>query len=171
MQTSNQCIRNSATLAGFVTTNSTTYAAGPPVFNSDTQSLDYKVASPHYLKDGTVFKGEYNLYIDSKVARCIYKFSSAPISASVSIVNESGEAKVATTVMTERGGWLHLSVAGFTFSSPTLRVKLSQDVEEKKSSDSIQAISKKTTITCIKGKKTKKVSAIKPACPSGWKKK
>jgi hypothetical protein len=171
MQSSNQCIRNSATLAGFVTTNSTTYAAGPPVFNSDTQSLDYKVASPHYLKDGSVFKGEYNLYIDSKVARCIYKFSSAPISASVSIVNESGEAKVATTVMTERGGWLHLSAAGFTFSSPTLRVKLSQAAEEQQIPDSIQATPKKTTITCIKGKKTRKVSSIKPACPSGWKKK
>ena len=30
---------------------------------------------------------------------------------------------------------------------------------------------KKTTITCIKGKVTKKVTAVKPKCPSGYKKK
>jgi hypothetical protein len=29
--------------------------------------------------------------------------------------------------------------------------------------------SKKTTITCVKGKLTKKVAAIKPKCPAGYK--
>ena len=33
------------------------------------------------------------------------------------------------------------------------------------------ATAKKTTITCIKGKLTKKVTAAKPMCPSGYKKK
>lgn len=170
MQGSDQCIRNSKTLAGFVTTNSTTYAAGPPVFNRDTQSLDYKVASAHYLKDGSTFLGEYNLYIDSKVARCIYKFSSAPISATISIVSDSGEAKVATTTMTESGGWIHLSAAGFSFSSPTLRVKLSQESAPSPSpSVSPTSVAKKITITCVKGKMSKKISSVNPACPSGWK--
>jgi hypothetical protein len=30
---------------------------------------------------------------------------------------------------------------------------------------------RKTTITCVKGKTTKKVTAVKPKCPSGYKKK
>jgi hypothetical protein len=30
---------------------------------------------------------------------------------------------------------------------------------------------KKTTITCIKGKLTNKVTAVKPKCPAGYKKK
>ncbi len=30
---------------------------------------------------------------------------------------------------------------------------------------------KKTTITCVKGKLTKKVTAVKPMCPIGYKKK
>ena len=34
-----------------------------------------------------------------------------------------------------------------------------------------KAASKATTITCVKGKTTKKVTAIKPKCPSGYKKK
>ena len=35
----------------------------------------------------------------------------------------------------------------------------------------LEAAKKKTTITCVKGKLTKKVSAVKPKCPSGYKKK
>ena len=33
------------------------------------------------------------------------------------------------------------------------------------------AATKKTTITCVKGKLVKKVIAIKPKCPTGYKKK
>lgn len=180
MQSANQCIRNSTTLAGFVTTNSTTYAAGPPIFNQESQSLDYKVASAHYLKDGSVFAGEYNLYIDSKVARCIYQFSSAPISARISIVNETGEAKVATTTVRESGGWIHLSAAGFTFSNPTLKVRLTQEsasaapAAAPSAAPGVQAeksVSKISSITCVKGKISKKVTGSNPACPAGFKKK
>jgi len=32
-------------------------------------------------------------------------------------------------------------------------------------------VAKKTTITCIKGKLIKKVSAVSPKCPTGYKKK
>jgi hypothetical protein len=32
-------------------------------------------------------------------------------------------------------------------------------------------VRKATTITCVKGKLTKKVTAVKPKCPSGYKKK
>jgi hypothetical protein len=35
----------------------------------------------------------------------------------------------------------------------------------------ILAATKKTTITCVKGKVTKKVTALKPKCPTGYKKK
>ena len=35
----------------------------------------------------------------------------------------------------------------------------------------LEASSKRTTITCVKGKTTKKVTAVKPKCPSGYKKK
>ena len=34
-----------------------------------------------------------------------------------------------------------------------------------------KAAQKKTTITCVKGKTTKKVTAVSPKCPNGYKKK
>ncbi|MFM1797621.1 MAG: hypothetical protein RL733_1402, partial [Actinomycetota bacterium] len=35
----------------------------------------------------------------------------------------------------------------------------------------LEALKRKSTITCVKGKLTKKVTAVKPKCPSGYKKK
>ena len=49
-------------------------------------------------------------------------------------------------------------------------LKAKQDAEAKAVADKAAA-SKKLTITCIKGKLTKKVTAVKPLCPAGYKKK
>lgn len=171
------CMKGSDSLSGIVTTNSTMYIGSPPVFNQVEQTLDYKVMSPHYLPDGSEFKGSYDLLIKSDVARCVYGFSDAPISASVSIISSDGTSQVATTVVGERGGWLTLSAKGFTFSAPTVRVKLSQAapvavVEAAPVQAPAKAQTpKKKTITCLKGKTVKKVTALKPACPAGFKKK
>ena len=154
------CFNNTSKFVGIVSTNSMVYLGGPPEFNNQTQSLDYKVASPHYTSKGDVFKGTYDLVMASDVARCLYGFSNAPVKASIQIVNESGENSVATTVINEKDGWLKLGAYGFTFSNPTLRVKLTQDKA---------AAKKKVTISCVKGKTTKKVTGISPKCPTGYK--
>lgn len=170
------CMKGTDSLSGIVTTNSTMYIGSPPTFNQADQTLDYKVMSPHYLPDGSEFKGSYDLLIRSDVARCIYGFSNAPISASVSIISSDGTAQVATTVVGERNGWLTLSAKGFTFSAPTLRVKLSQKAEPAPAKADPAPVAapkvaaKKTTISCVKGKTVKKVTAVKPACPAGFKK-
>jgi hypothetical protein len=177
------CMKGTDSLSGIVTTNATMYIGNPPTFNQADQTLDYKVMAPHYLPDGSEFKGSYDLLIKSDVARCIYKFSSAPISASVSIISSDGTAQVATTVVGERDGWLTLSAKGFTFSAPTLRVKLSQKADPapaKVDPAPVKAdpapvaapkpAAKKSTISCVKGKTVKKVTAVKPTCPTGYKK-
>ena len=46
--------------------------------------------------------------------------------------------------------------------------KAAADLKAKQEAD-VKAAAKKTTITCVKGKLTKKVTAIKPKCPSGYK--
>jgi len=178
MQAASSCIKTSKTLAGFITTNSTTYTASPPIYNKKSGTLDYSVASLHYLPDGKVFQGKYNLFIDSKVARCIYKFSTAPISATVSITSADGAQKsVATTTVTENNGWIHLSAVGFTFSFPTIKVKLTQGDTAPQTASPTPVASvpatkivkpKRTTITCSKGITTRKINAIDPKCPKGF---
>jgi hypothetical protein len=184
-----KCIGDSG-VAGMVSTNSNAYIAGPPKFED--QNLAYRVASPHYDSKGQVQIGTYDLAIRSDVARCIYGFTSAPIQASLSVVYADGETRNATTLVSEKNNWLRLSAKGFTYSSPTLKVKLSQETPAPVATPtpsptatqtpppaqvaaptviSKPALAKKTTITCVKGKTTKKVTAVKPKCPTGYKKK
>jgi hypothetical protein len=164
------CVNSDSKLTGIVTTNSNMYVAQPPDFNRENQSLDYKVASPHYLPDGTVFKGTYNLVMRSDFARCIYGFTSAPVSASVSVISADGSSQVATTVLGERNDWLYLSANNFTFSSPTLRIKLSQQKADSQTINKFNPAVIKKTISCKKGKSVKIVVAVKPVCPAGYKK-
>ena len=125
----------------------------------------------------------------SDVARCVYGFSKAPIKGSISITSDKGEEKVATELIKESNGWVSLSANGFTYSAPTIRVKLSQDkpepvkVEETTPvaapapNQEVQKVaksnvaSKKKSITCTNGKLTKKIVGANPKCPTGFKKK
>ena len=175
----NNCAATTDRVSGIVTTNATGYVSGPPVFNKEEQTLDYKVIGPHYLADGTEFKGTYDLTIDADFARCLYGFSRAPIGATVSVISSDGQAQVATVVVSQRDKWIHLGAYGFGFSSPTLKVKFTQEAVVEPtptatptatSTPSAKPVAaKKTTITCVKGKSTKKVTAVKPKCPSGFK--
>jgi hypothetical protein len=167
------CTKSDGALSGVVTTNSLVYNAGPPEFDKATQNLNYKVLSTHYAADGSIAKGTYDLILSSSVARCIYGFTKAPISASLTILSEDGSPQVATQTINEKNGWLTLSAAGFTYSAPTIAVKL---VQEKSATPTV--VPSKTpswaqgtkTITCAKGKTKKKVSGFNPKCPTGYKK-
>jgi hypothetical protein len=176
MSKANGCFNEGAGVKGIVTTNSTTYSEGPPIFEDD--QLNYKVASAHSNPDGSDFKGTYNLVIRSDVARCLYKFSTAPLYASIEVVSDNGQSSVATTVFSERKGWVELAAYNFGFSAPTVRVKLSQEAKVSATpistptpSASAKPALKVVTITCTKGKVTKKVTAVKPKCAVGYKKK
>ena len=170
----------SGKLAGIVSTNSTTYAVGPPTFDSGTESLNYELASAHSTSKGQDFLGTYNLLLDASVARCIYGFSNAPTSATITIINDGKEQIVSTTLLKENNGWLSLAAYGFTFSSPTIRVKLTQEkpkeMEQAQPQTKIEVaaptVVKKQvkTITCTKGKTVKKFSGTSPKCPTGYKK-
>jgi len=176
-----KCMKGQESLSGIVSTNSTMYIGAPPTFNQAEQTLDYKVTSPHFLPDGSVFKGMYNLVIKSDVARCIYGFTDAPVAATISIISSDGTSQIATTLFGERNGWMYLSANNFTFSAPTLKVKLTQEVVKPaptvtptpspSASAAPIAMTKKTTITCVKGNTSKKVTAVSPKCPTGYKKK
>ena len=174
------CYQNNKSVSGIVMTNATNYISGPPVFNTSTQTLDYKVAAPHYLPNGEIFRGSYDLLIDSKVARCLYGFNNAPIQASISVVTADGVEQASTTSVEEKNGWIHLYAQGFTFSNPTLRVKMTQAAlatptvkPTESSAQSAPAIkpaakSVQKTITCKRGKSIKKITGQNPKCPNGY---
>jgi len=183
----NKCFTNPSQLNGIVTTNSSVYSPGPPSFDKAAGDLNYQVAAPHFTNNGDVFRGTYDLVMGSSVARCVYGFSNAPIKATISVLSASGAPQVATTVVGEKDGWLHLSANNFEFSSPIVKVSLQQEIAAvtptptptptptatQSASDAPvqQTVAKKTSITCVKGKVSKKVVAVNPTCPKGYKKK
>ena len=168
------------------------YDPSPPSYVDD--ALTYKVAGAHVGYDQeTVFKGTYDLAIRSEAVRCLYNFTSAPIKVTVSVTSSDGTSQnVATEAVQEKDGWLTLRARNFTFSAPTIRLKLSQEAAVapvvKPAQPSapttkpatapvataptsvMPSAAKKSTIACVKGKTVKKVSGIAPKCPVGYKK-
>ncbi len=187
-----ECITNTSSFNGIVTTNAMLNDVSPARFEDD--SLIYDVAGAHEGYDGKVFKGSYDLVMSSEVARCLYNFSSAPIKATISVTSSTGEVQnIATELVNEKNGWLTLSAKNFTFSAPTIRIKLSQDapiskvapvavakedkqpvpvaeVKEVKQPEAAKALNPvaKKTIICTKGKLIKKVSGTSAKCPAGY---
>lgn len=162
------CFSNRSQLNGLLMTNATQYSAGPPTFDRAAGSLEYKVAAPHYTSGGSTFLGTYDLVMRSTVARCLYGFTNAPLNVSISVVDNDGSNSVATKVVSERDGWLRIAAYGFGFSAPIIKVQMTQELAPViKPSNSSKG--KRTSITCKKGKATRKVTGAKPTCPKGWK--
>ena len=102
------------------------YDGGVPKFSGG--FLNYKVAGLHYAPGGEELNlGVYDMVMRSETARCLYGFSKAPLSATVSVLNEKGTKTLATTVVKEtKDGWLKLAAYGFTFSKKTIKVKITK---------------------------------------------
>lgn len=177
-----KCISDAKEFIGLVTTNAAVYGAGAPEFKKEEGTLDYKVMAPHYTPSNEDFLGTYDLAIRKDLTQCLYGFSDAPINATVSIFGEDGKQRIATTVVGERGGWLYLSAKGFTYSAPTVQVRLNQEEvkpvvnpipTQAPTPNEISSNTTKTSkksLSCIKGAKTKTLPKGKTKCPKGYKK-
>jgi hypothetical protein len=185
----NYCLQDTTRVLGIVSTNAMGYNGNSPEYSNGT--INYRVAGMHYEADGKgLVEGTYDLLMRSDAARCLYGFSNAPVQASISITGDD-EQKVAVTSMTEANGWIKLSAYGFNFSTPTISVKLSQEKANVPKIETTQEVSpkvnaiepvdmaskpiskvlQKKSITCVKGKLTRKVSGTNPKCPMGFRKK
>ncbi|MEY3561039.1 MAG: hypothetical protein RL068_191 [Actinomycetota bacterium] len=124
-QESKQCLENQGKLLGIVTTNAVAYNGTIPDYDSG--YLTYKVAGLHYAPDGkTLNLGTYDMVMRSETARCLYGFTKAPVSATVAVVGDMGSENIATTIVSEKDGWLTLAAYGFTFSEKEIQVRLTQ---------------------------------------------
>jgi hypothetical protein len=151
-----RCLSDTSKVQGIVTTNAMGYDGNSPSFVNG--FLDYKVSGFHYLPDGkTEVQGTYDLVMRSETARCLYGFTAAPIYAAVTVISGNSSTLVGTTTVSEKNGWLKLAASGFTFSEKTIKVKITQQKNQKYS------------ISCAKGNATKKVIGTKPKCPKGFK--
>ena len=161
--------------------NATLYSAFPPAWDSVEQTLAYQVGSLHLDHTGAIHKGHFNLAVPKTFAKCLWGENIVNAKATVAVTNADGTNNVATSVLSQDDQMIYFKVAGFTFSTPQIKVKLEVPKVEPTPTPSasatptpmatIKPVPVQKTITCVKGKVLKKVKAVNPKCPSGYKKK
>jgi hypothetical protein len=146
--------------AGITGSNATIFEHSPPTWDKNSRTFTYQVGSFKETPDGSKFLGDYSLLVSTDVARCLWGVDVGSAKAALQVVSSAGDKQVATTIVNSNSKWFRFRASGFHFSSPRIVASISK-----------VSPAKTLTITCVKGKVTKKVTAVKPKCPSGYKKK
>jgi hypothetical protein len=168
---------------GFVSSNAMTYGTALPKYDGTTMSYD--VASPHYNPggkdyDADAFKGRYDLLLTESYAKCVWNLKDGIPSVSVEVQKTDGTLDNGVKVtggLNTSSGLYEFSAIGFTFSSPKIKIKLSAPPTKDGTPTVTQAApaakpkASVKSISCVKGKITKKVTGVSPKCPAGFKKK
>ena len=145
-----------------------------PVWNAQEKSFVFTAAAPHFDVDGTtVNRGFYRAYIpfnDAKVLWGLTNPNDAARALELSVTTEeaTGEQVVESANIAAKNGVISIEYEGFKYSQPKLSVKMKKGYKPSASAV-VKTPAKSKTITCVKGKVTKKVTTA--ACPAGYKKK
>ena len=140
-----------------------------PVWSEEEKAFTWRAAAPHFAPDGvTVNKGFYKAVIPTADAALLWGMTNPNDAASaleISLTTEEGGTAAFLKNISVKNGRIIIDVSGFEYSRPKLKIGI------KKGYKPAAKILNKTTITCVKGKAVKKITAVKPACPAGYKKK
>ena len=169
-----------------------------PVWNPDTKHFRYSSSAPALSPDGSkTNKGFYHAVIsfaDAKAYWGLAKPQDAAQALTVSILTNAGGSTAAIATVSARNNAIIIDTTNFDFPDAMLDIALnpsyngsSAGPDATNSSAAAKAtatsaaakanqkikgtVSKTTTITCVKGKLTTKVSGVKPICPKGYTKK
>ena len=136
--------------------------------------LVIRVGTVHFDSKGESVKGWIEAKIRGSLVRKWWGVNPKMISGSakVEVIYENGEVVAATTSASydAANDWIDLRSYGFHYSSPVVGIKVLKTAENTEApAPVVVKPAAKKSITCAKGKATKKVTGTK--CPSGWKKK
>ena len=177
---------------GFSVQSHNTNMTGDPYWDAVNNALVFSIFAPHFKSTGEMNTGYFKYWTSHEFMDCKYPnntLTKAP-KLTIEILNEDGTKSVATTAISNKNGNLYFVASGFHFSAPKIMIKAEQAVLASATQSEPQTtvvspsptpsqipvkpmigLSKKLTINCVKGKITKKVTAVSPKCPAGFKKK
>jgi len=145
-----------------------------PVWNAADKSFVFTAAAPHFDVDGTtVNRGFYRAYIPFQDAKTLWGLqnpndAAKALELSVTTEEATGEQVVSSANIAAKNNVISIEYEGFQYSQPKLSVKMKKGYKPTAAAV-VKTPAKKKTITCVKGKLTKKVTTA--ACPAGFKKK
>jgi hypothetical protein len=140
-----------------------------PVWDKDSKEFTFTAAAPHFAPDGTTLNyGFYRAVIpvaDAKLLWGLENANDAVKALNVQIITTVNEGNNLVSSVGVRNGKIIVEISGFHYSKPMLKISLKKDWKP------ASKMLNKTTITCTMGKSVKKITAVKPTCPRGYKKK
>ena len=140
-----------------------------PVWNSELKEFNFTAAAPHFAPDGTTLNyGFYKAVIpvaDAKLLWGLENANDAVKALNVQIISTVNEGNNLVSTIGVRNGKIIIDISGFHYSRPKLKISLKKDWKP------AEKMLNKSTITCTMGKSVKKITAVKPTCPKGYKKK
>ena len=157
---------------GIVGSNALIYSTSPPTWNQDDNSLNYGVGSFHTDLDGKLQEGTFDIAIPTTFAKCLWNQDFINAKAEISLTYGGSEPKVIASSIKQDVDMVYLSVAGFTYSTPKVKVKVvptttspsAQVLTPTKNSKGTKLIK----IFCVKSGRKIVVSAKNPICPRGY---
>ena len=179
--------------SGVLSSNATLLVPSPPKWNKENESLDYNLASTHFDTNGKVVTGFYELRVSAIVAKCLWGNDLSQAKAQIQITSGSDNTvqSLEATTLEIKDGYIVFKTSGFHYSANEIKLKIigAKTLQTPESAATVGPVIPtasrtpnasapissvaviKKTIACVKGKVTKKVTAISPKCPSGYKKK
>jgi len=140
-----------------------------PVWNSELKEFTFTAAAPHFAPDGTTLNyGFYKAIIpvaDAKLLWGLENANDAVKALNVQIISTVNEGNNLLSTIGVKNGKIIIDISGFHYSRPKLKISLKKDWKP------AEKMLNKSTITCTMGKSVKKITAVKPKCPKGYKKK
>lgn len=168
--------------AGASASNATIFEQAPPLWDNVERTFTYRVGAFHLRSDGSREEGDYSFLISKEVAQCLWGKGVSPSNIQVEIINGDIVSTVISSVSQGETSWIRFRASGFHFSSPKFVMRKRDDLpasaqlpnlETSTTAEGQEVVVKRvvSTIKCVKGKATKRVSGINPKCPKGFKKK
>jgi hypothetical protein len=140
-----------------------------PLWNAVDKEFTFTAAAPHFAPDGTTLNyGFYKAVIPAADAKLLWGLENANDAVkalNVQIITAVNEGNNLVSTIGVRNGKIIIDISGFHYSRPKLKISLKKDWKP------ATKMLNKTTITCTMGKSVKKITAVKPMCPRGYKKK
>ena len=170
---------------GYSVQSHNTNSTGDPTWDSTSNSLNFAIQAPHLTASGKPNIGYFQYKVSNKFLDCKYPTNNLTKARylKLEVLDENGQRQVATTSVVNSNGEMVLTATGFHFSSPKIVVSAEEPIvvpapvatptptptPSASPSEVIKTVVKLKTITCIKGKLIKKVTAVIPKCPVGYK--
>jgi len=159
-----------------------------PQWNPIDQTMSVQVSGPHYQINGQLNSGFFQARISKELAKCLWNLDvTTTTKAQITLTEQgpNGSDAIETIAGNFDGSDYVLTDANFHYSNPKISFKLlsaekpkeevtpspSPSVTPSTSSSSMKSSKSlpMKSLTCVQGKKIKKIVATSPVCPKGYK--